>query len=121
MAAAWLPPKCRDEELSNKWATKGNYINGTWNYWADYNRTERLTEEEVAMLGGTKTKFYMDWNWHVGHCVYYWEKSYRTSFTGVTLEPRYNKGGHISHCTDVIFSDKSLTSNAGVVLSSTDD
>ena len=119
MAAAWLPPDCRDEELSTMFETKGNGPDGTWNYFADSNRTVRITVEEVSMLADQRRKFYTDWEWHVGHCLYYWHKDFRSKSTKVTVEKRYATYGHLSHCEDVIYSDKSLTSNAGVALNAT--
>ncbi len=72
------------------------------------------------MLGGTGKKFYMDWEWHAGHCLFYWEKMERLKHTGVTMEARYSTGSHVAHCTSVVFSNHNLTSNAGVLLSEKD-
>ena len=122
MVGAWLPPHCRDDELTAKWETKGNSVNGTWNYWADNDRTQKLTADELAMFGGTRKKFYVDWEWHVGHCLYYWEKTMRQRLknTGVVMESWYDKVGHVSHCTEIVFSNRSLTAYAEVIMSSKD-
>lgn len=119
MASGWLPPQCRDEALSAKYAKLGNRPDGTWNYWADYNRTTALTVEEVSQLAGTRQLYYMDWEWHAAHCIYYWEKQTRLPISNAAMEPRYESEHHLDHCRQVIFSNRALTSNAGVALHGT--
>lgn len=91
---------------------------GSWNYWADYNHTRRLTVEEVSMLADNagSIRFYTDWEWHAAHCVYYWEKAFRARSTGVKVEPRYDTIGHIRHCGKLFFVDRRSMSYADVTL-----
>ena len=77
MAPAWLPPACTDEELDREFETRGNGPNGTYSYWADFNRTTPLTVEQVAKFGDTRDIFYSDSYWHAQHCLYFWKKTHR--------------------------------------------
>lgn len=43
LSTAWLPERCRDEELLAELTTKGDGPNGTWLYWADKEHTQPLS------------------------------------------------------------------------------
>lgn len=101
LSIAWLPPHCIDMELSNDFDKQGPGPNGEWDYWADENMTRRLTREETGMLADYDGVFYATQDWHVTHCLYTWQKHYRSKWTGVTIERRSNGLDHIGHCGGV--------------------
>ncbi|KAL3424522.1 hypothetical protein PVAG01_03803 [Phlyctema vagabunda] len=107
MAPAWLPPACTDEGLDQDFESQGNGPNGTYFYYADFNRTISLTVDEVAKFGDTREFFFSDSYWHVQHCFYYWEKAHRIA-QGVSkayLEPRFRSIDHVRHCEGVLLSE----------------
>jgi len=112
MAPAWLPPACTDEELDRQFETRGNRPDGTYSYWADYNRTKPLTIEQVAKMGDTREFFYSDSYWHAQHCLYFWEKTHRImdGTSKAYVEPRFGGMSHVQHCGQVLlFEDFSGT------------
>ena len=50
MSTAWLPPACRDEELSYEFDHSGPGPNGEWGYYADQDGNVSLSLQEVSML-----------------------------------------------------------------------
>jgi hypothetical protein len=103
LAAAWLPPHCRDEELTAEFETYGPGPNGNWIYWADTNHTQVLSVPEIAALADdSDARFHMSWEWHVVHCIFYWRKQYRAQFRNIIVEPRDDSEDHIMHCMKVI-------------------
>ncbi|KAK4445116.1 hypothetical protein QBC34DRAFT_267521, partial [Podospora aff. communis PSN243] len=97
LAAAWLPPHCRDEALTSEFTRSGPGVNGSWAYYADANGTVVTTVEEIAAMG-EKGKFWVDRDWHLAHCVFYWEKYMRLRMTGKVLEERFDNVPHVRHC-----------------------
>lgn len=122
MAAAWLPPHCRDEELEEDFNHAGPGEDGAWSYWHDQNATHPLALEEIGMLAGTDTRYWSTARWHISHCVYYWLKGYRLAKTGVILEPRYDGEFHMRHCMIVFLSGRTdlefVTTFQGAALTS---
>ena len=116
LAAAWLPKHCRDDDLTAEFETKGPGPDGSWIYWADSNHTEVVSLEEIAaMADNSSARFHMSYDWHVYHCIFYWQKQYRSRFNGITVEPRDDSEEHISHCGMVI-TNKVWGTVAGVAL-----
>ncbi|KKY16787.1 hypothetical protein UCRPC4_g05838 [Phaeomoniella chlamydospora] len=108
MAAGWLPPHCRDEQIEYEFAHLGPNADGTWNYYSDPNRTQLMTYDEVARLGDQpKTLYYTSWEWHIVHCLSYWRKLHRAqSRPNLVIEPRYNTDSHILHCSRMIWGPR---------------
>lgn len=100
LAAAWLPPRCRDVELEEEFDHAGPGPNGEWFYYSDSNGTRKYTREELASFGGIYGDFriYTSKAWHMYHCVYYWKKQMRLAQTGAIMEPRYGRLAHADHC-----------------------
>ena len=105
LAAAWLPPLCRDDELTAEFDQAGPGLDGSWEYFADKNATQLLTLNEVALLAektdgdsDESAAFYVSFRWHIAHCVFYWRKMFRAQEGGVVVERRYMKESHIEHC-----------------------
>lgn len=51
LSTSWLPPFCRDPELTAKFDKSGDDPNGEWSYYADQEGTYRLSVDEIALLG----------------------------------------------------------------------
>lgn len=99
LSAAWLPPKCRDEQLEAEFDRTGPGPNGEWTYYRYPNLTGELTLTEMGELADVPgALLYMPWEWHVMHCVYFWKKLFRMSQTGAIMEPRFDTVLHIDHC-----------------------
>ncbi|POR36616.1 Uncharacterized protein TPAR_03196 [Tolypocladium paradoxum] len=88
LATAWLPPYCRDDELTAEFDRSGPGRNGEWHYFADEGATIRLNKAEIGMLGETSGKFWASRDWHIAHCLFYWQKYTRMRYTGVIMEER---------------------------------
>ncbi|THC98760.1 hypothetical protein EYZ11_001739 [Aspergillus tanneri] len=41
-------------------------------------------------------------DWHHTHCLYLWRKLYRTRYTKLTMESRYDSEHHQKHCVESI-------------------
>ncbi|OQE26035.1 hypothetical protein PENFLA_c007G08929 [Penicillium flavigenum] len=50
LATAWLPPHCRDDELTAEFDQSGPSPDGSWPYYADANGTIPIEKAEVALL-----------------------------------------------------------------------
>ncbi|RAQ62083.1 hypothetical protein AFCA_012967 [Aspergillus flavus] len=109
LAAAWLPPYCRDDELTAEFERSGPGPNGSWDYFADDYHKIPMTLEEVAALGDNQSaKVMMTREWHVVHCLFYWRKQFRVRFReaqGGIVEPSFDSETHINHCISVILED----------------
>ncbi|KAK8110391.1 uncharacterized protein PG998_006848 [Apiospora kogelbergensis] len=99
LATAWLPPHCRDDELTKKFEAAGD-----WKYFADKEGTVLLTIEQVAALGDHDGVFWTSRFWHVAHCVFYWQKYRRIRMTGLVMEERYDELHHSVHCSGLILN-----------------
>ncbi|KAI1158666.1 hypothetical protein F5B18DRAFT_640225 [Nemania serpens] len=99
LSTAWLPPYCRDDELTEDFDRAGPGANGSWEYFADSNGTVLLSLHEVGLLGETGGTFWVSRDWHIAHCLFYWQKYYRMRTTNVIMEKRFDSLHHIRHCT----------------------
>ncbi|KAL9124669.1 MAG: hypothetical protein Q9217_006026 [Psora testacea] len=102
LASAWLPPACRDEELTAQFDRAGPEPDGSWIYYTDLNKSNTYSIEEVAALADRPIYYYNTKEWHIAHCTYNWRKAVRAHFTGVTLELRADTEGHVKHCEAMI-------------------
>lgn len=123
LAAAWLPPHCRDEELTAEFARSGTGPNGSWPYFADSQHTIPLSLSDVAALADNQSaKAYMTYEWHVAHCLFYWRKMFRVGLRGVEgeiLEPSFDNEHHIIHCMKVIMrGTNGIGPQGGILLDS---
>ncbi|WEW55742.1 hypothetical protein PRK78_001175 [Emydomyces testavorans] len=121
IAAAWLPPACRDDDLIAQFERSGPNPDGSWGYYADVNKTRTLSLKEVSLLPNSGGHFFTTHQWHVVHCAYYWKKMYLAPKKGITIEQRYDNLMHINHCEMMFLKrdplDKIVT-EAGVSLHS---
>ncbi|KAK0616936.1 hypothetical protein B0T14DRAFT_568502 [Immersiella caudata] len=102
LASAWLPPECRDDELTAEFNQSGPGVAGAWPYWAHDNGTVPLTTTDLARLGDTNGVWYSTREWHLVHCNFYWRKLLRARQNGRPLvETRYDNMGHIVHCGEI--------------------
>ncbi|RDA95408.1 hypothetical protein CP533_3436 [Ophiocordyceps camponoti-saundersi (nom. inval.)] len=102
MATAWLPPYCRDEKLTAEFDKSGPGPNGQWSYFADKAGIEPLTTSQMAGLGETGGSFWASRDWHIVHCLFYWQKYVRMRETGVVMEERFDSLDHVKHCSRLI-------------------
>lgn len=96
LAAAWLPPHCRDEELTAEFSKAGP--DGQWGYWLDQNATNPVSPNELGLIADTDEVYWATTEWHIVHCIFYSIKQYRSKTTGIVVEERYDNEGHIRHC-----------------------
>ncbi|GLA73171.1 hypothetical protein AtubIFM55763_004075 [Aspergillus tubingensis] len=107
LAAAWLPPHCRDDELTAEFERAGPNPDGSWTYYADDYHTVPMAIEEVAALADNQSaRVQMTRDWHVVHCLFYWRKMFRVrDLEGVIVEPSFDHEEHIKHCIGVVLED----------------
>jgi hypothetical protein len=102
LSTSWLPPYCRDAELTAKFDKAGDDPNGEWSYFADQQGTHRLSVKEIAALGDTGGHFWASRYWHRAHCLFYWQKQFRQRDTRVVMEQRFDGLKHVEHCTHLL-------------------
>ncbi|KAK1778152.1 hypothetical protein QBC45DRAFT_169808 [Copromyces sp. CBS 386.78] len=102
MAAAWLPPHCRDPELTTIFDHSGPGDGGSWHYYADKNGSVRLNAHQISLLADNQAKggnvFWATREWHLAHCLFYWQKLVRMRDTGAVMERRFDGWAHAKHC-----------------------
>lgn len=108
LAAAWLPPHCRDDELTAELDRSSPGPNGEGTYVLDIDRTLQLTLEEVSRMADNMSTslIHMELEWHLYHCTYYWRKQFRAWRSGTTVvEKIYGTEAHITHCSKILLDD----------------
>jgi hypothetical protein len=119
LAAAWLPPHCRDDELTAEFERAGP--GGKWTYWVDIEHAKEISIEDISKYANNQElRFYMTGEWHFYHCIYYWRKEHRARFNGKIVEPRSDSEEHIKHCGQ-IFLEPGNHTVAGVALNTDTD
>jgi hypothetical protein len=96
---SWLPERCYDAELSQKFDKLA-----VWEWYIDHNKTQPVAKSEA--LTGELDGLYVNWEYHVQHCVYMWEKMHRAllgdgkravdSYIGIYA--------HTQHCGKMLLS-----------------
>ncbi|KAK4223650.1 hypothetical protein QBC38DRAFT_516497 [Podospora fimiseda] len=105
LSSAWLPPYCRDAELTAEFERSGPGPNGEWTYYADPDGKHIISVEQVAALGGTAHPFfYASRRYHIAHCLFYWQKYWRMRDTGVVMEEMYDSLRHAKHCGRLVLN-----------------
>ncbi|KAH8804685.1 hypothetical protein F5884DRAFT_884328 [Xylogone sp. PMI_703] len=101
LSASWLPPQCRDDQLTAEFKKSSSSPSGRWIYYADRNATTVLTQHEISMMAELPLEqayFWTTFEWHLSHCSFYWRKEFRSRQRGLTIEDRYDRESHIKHC-----------------------
>lgn len=102
LSTAWLPPYCRDDELTAEFDMAGPGPEGAWEYFADEEGKVPLDRTQVAALGETGGSFWASRNWHIVHCLFYWQKYHRMRYTNIIMEERFDSLHHVKHCGRLI-------------------
>lgn len=131
LATAWLPPACRDDELTEEFDRSGPGPHGEWYYYLTQNKSQVISIDQVAILADNKDEearqFWMTSEWHTVHCLFYWRKSFRAlqksksggrSPGAEQLERSASGAEHINHCVKEILRGRdpqsiSVTSSSG--------
>ncbi|KAI1214206.1 uncharacterized protein F4807DRAFT_407079 [Annulohypoxylon truncatum] len=101
LATSWLPPHCRDDELTALFERAGNGPGGAWLYHAANTSASRLYSlEEMAYLADRPDAERQAWStidWHNMHCFYTLVKQMRgrakMEYTGFP-----DATAHAEHC-----------------------
>lgn len=93
LAAAWLPPACIDQELTEDFRSQG-----PWRYFADREGKEELTEEDLQWRVGEGNEYYTSLRYHKTHCSYQWRKMHRAMERGSKIENKLADYHHTMHC-----------------------
>ncbi|OJJ34148.1 hypothetical protein ASPWEDRAFT_173574 [Aspergillus wentii DTO 134E9] len=122
LATSWLPPYCRDEELTAEFERSGPGPNGAWSYFADEAATIPMNKSQIAALADVNGTFWVTQAWHLEHCIFYWMKYVRMRDTGAVMEDRFEGVDHVRHC-GLLFRDEkdnlsTMMIEASVVLQS---
>jgi hypothetical protein len=102
LSTAWLPPYCRDGELTAEFDKAGPGPEGAWEYFADAEGKLPLSLKQVAALGETGGSFWASRDWHIVHCLFYWQKYVRMRSTNIVMEERFDSLHHVKHCGRLI-------------------
>jgi hypothetical protein len=106
LATAWLPPHCRDDDLTTEFERVGPGPDGSWPYFSDQDGKIPLNKSQISELGETNGVFWTTRQWHVAHCVFYWQKYLRMRDTGVVMERRFDQIAHVKHCGRLAMNEK---------------
>ncbi|KIX97946.1 uncharacterized protein Z520_06024 [Fonsecaea multimorphosa CBS 102226] len=91
---------------------------GKWIYYngssADKYTVEISLQEIELRSEDPEATFYVSWDWHVLHCMFYWKKMWRADLTGTTLEGRYDNEGHINHCAQALLKKGGRETEFGI-------
>lgn len=93
LAAAWLPPACIDQELTQDFRDQG-----PWRYFADREGTQELSEEDLQYRVGPGNEYYTSLKYHKTHCSYQWRKMHRAMERGTKIENKLADYHHTMHC-----------------------
>ncbi|RDW81523.1 uncharacterized protein DSM5745_05080 [Aspergillus mulundensis] len=104
LATAWLPPHCRDDALTAEFDRSGPGSDGSWPYYADANGTIPIGKAQIALLGDGQRSFWSLREWHIAHCLFYWEKLVRMRETGAVMERRFDTANHARHCRRLVMN-----------------
>ncbi|PYH94051.1 hypothetical protein BO71DRAFT_441298 [Aspergillus ellipticus CBS 707.79] len=111
LSATWLPPHCRDDELTAQFDASGPGVDGAWTYYADQRGYSTMSLAEIAQLpeNDTQEYFYTTHHWHIMHCSFYWRKLHRmvhrVEGAAKRIEHRSDSESHIDHCEMIFLSD----------------
>lgn len=94
LAAAWLPPACVDQELTEDFRSQG----GPWRYFADRAGTEELSEGDLQYRVGEGGEYYTSLRYHKTHGSYQWRKMHRAMERGRKIEKKLPDYHHTVHC-----------------------
>ena len=127
LTTSWLPPACRDDELTAEFERCGPLEGGSWPYYKDLRKTHLFSVEDLANMAdsasGDRT-YYTTTEWFIARCLFYWRKMERAERLGTTIERSFLDtsidGHHISswhHCTNVYLegTPRDQISTAGLV------
>ncbi|KAL9635102.1 MAG: hypothetical protein Q9164_003673 [Protoblastenia rupestris] len=93
LAAAWLPPACIDQELTDEFRAQHN-----WTYFADKKGNEPLMEEELKYRIGKNATYFTSLRYHRTHCNFQWRKMHRAWERGTWIESALARYHHTKHC-----------------------
>ncbi|KAI8631246.1 hypothetical protein F5Y19DRAFT_25287 [Xylariaceae sp. FL1651] len=102
----WLPDECYDSELVETFEAMR-----TWEYYADSERTEPVSREEL--LAGRGDGLYVTWEYHLRHCAFMWMKLHRAILArGKPNMPEIDSYiaslNHTNHCTTILLTDRDV-------------
>ncbi|KAH6638557.1 hypothetical protein BKA67DRAFT_499897, partial [Truncatella angustata] len=102
LSVAWLPSYCRDEQLTVEFEHAGPGIDGAWSYFRDRKGLISINKTEMAALAELGGTFWASQDWHIAHCLFYWQKYVRMRDTGAVMEAFFDSLHHAKHCTRLI-------------------
>ena len=127
LATSWLPPACRDDELTAEFERSGPLEGGSWPYYKDLRKTHLLSVEDLANMADNESgdrTYYMTTEWYIARCLFYWRKMERAEGLGTTIEKSFLDttidGHNVSswhHCANVYLegTPRDEISTAGLV------
>ena len=111
LATSWLPPPCRDDELTAEFERSGPLEGGAWPYYKDLRKTHLLSLEDLANMadnGSGDRTYYTTTEWSIARCLFYWRKIERAERLETTIEKSFldtSIDGHNTsrwhHCANV--------------------
>ena len=112
IAAAFLPPHCRDHALLAEFDRSGDDdSDGSWIYWADPEKTLRLNETGMMRVALDRGWFWASQKYHIVHCTFNWRKQWRAMLArqgkgngrgaAEKVEKRFLNEDHIKHCGEI--------------------
>lgn len=107
LAVDWLPEECIDAEMTAEFVRSGPNPDGSWTFYADWDRVpeSRLTSRQMEEYAKTGKDYYATKGWHVAHCMFTLRKQFRARTIGTVLEPWNDKEDHVMHCLEYIMDN----------------
>jgi hypothetical protein len=91
---AWVPSECYDEDLSQEWYDKYD-----WLMTRDRNGKQVITKEEAQK--GDVAAVWVTWPQHVTHCGLVWRKYHRSIMFNRPMDNWTNSYFHTNHCGEM--------------------
>ncbi|MCJ1310494.1 hypothetical protein MMC25_004158 [Agyrium rufum] len=90
---SFLPPRCHDPELAAEFASLRQ-----WEWFEDQNQTQPIPQE--VALSGNYEGLYVNWDYHITHCVFMWRKMHRAFQRGgkSAIDGYIAPEAHTKHC-----------------------
>ncbi|KAF2667073.1 hypothetical protein BT63DRAFT_481522 [Microthyrium microscopicum] len=102
LSASWLPPYCRDDELTKQFNEAGPLPDKSWQMYANANGSKPMTIDQVELLAEHNDMFATTYGWHIAHCIFSWEKYVRMWELGTVIDARFQSALHAGHCRDMV-------------------
>lgn len=100
MVSRWEHPECHDGELLAK-----TLETSPVQWYLDVNFTQLVPREEIAKGDFAETYMFVGPHYHIGHCMYQWERQHRAYRRQGAISSDVWEFDHTHHCTKLVLGE----------------